>query len=299
MNFLVRNVQRRDLQELCKLASQLVLFNLPSEQGRLEEKIELSEKSFAKQITDERRCFLFVCEEVSTKKIIGCSQIKPQQGTVSNPSYSFRVMEKEFESSLLQKKIKHQVLRFTERTECVTEMGGLVVDKGYRKKPEKLGRMVSFSRFLYMANHLDEFTKTLQVELAPLLREDGGSDFWSALGERFTGLSYQEADVLSGESKKFISELFPQDDIYLSLLGEKAQAVLGRVSSQTEPALRLVQKMGFQYIGEVDPFDAGPHLRCPTEDLFLIKEAREREVAATMGREKGGDQGHRGRVGEC
>lgn len=35
--------------------------------------------------------------------------------------------------------------------------------------------------------------------------------------------------------------------------------VLGRVGEETQGALHLLNKIGFAYKDEVDPFDGGPH----------------------------------------
>src|SRR6185503_735771 len=130
--------------------------------------------------------------------------------------------------------------------------GGLLVDKGYRRRPEKLGKQISLVRFLYMAIHPERFEAKVLCELTPPLTEEGRSEFWEALGRRFTGLPYQEADLLSQKNKEFIQSLFPEEDIYLTLLNSKARLVLGRVGEETRPAQHLLEKIGFQYLNEVD-----------------------------------------------
>ncbi len=84
------------------------------------------------------------------------------------------------------------------------------------------------------------------------MTDEGRSEFWEALGRRFTGLPYQEADLLSQSHKEFIESLFPQDDIYLALLDSKARLVLGRVGEATKPAQHLLENIGFHYLDEVD-----------------------------------------------
>ena len=110
------------------------------------------------------------------------------------------------------------------------------------------------------------------------MTDEGRSEFWEALGRRFTGLPYQEADLLSQSHKEFISSLFPEDDIYLCLLDAKARAVLGRVGEFTKPAQHLLESIGFEYLDEVDPFDGGPHYGCDTADILPIKQGRRLRV---------------------
>ena len=165
----------------------------------------------------------------------------------------------------------HKILRFHEETDGPTEVGGLVVDRGYRRRPEKIGKQISLVRFLYMAMRPESFSQRVLCELTPPLTEEGRSEFWEALGRRFTGLPYAEADQLSQVNKEFIRELFPEEDIYLSLLDSKARLVLGRVGETTEPAKHLMESIGFKYLEEVDPFDGGPHFGALVKDVSVVK----------------------------
>ncbi|MCX7675292.1 MAG: arginine N-succinyltransferase, partial [Bdellovibrionaceae bacterium] len=99
-----------------------------------------------------------------------------------------------------------------------------------------------------------------------------------AIGRRFTGLPYQEADLLSQTHKEFISSLFPMGEIYLCLLDTKARSVLGRVAKATEPAVHLLESVGFEYIHEVDPFDGGPHYECERDRISVIQQSRKLPV---------------------
>jgi arginine N-succinyltransferase len=103
------------------------------------------------------------------------------------------------------------------------------------------------------------------------LTDEGRSEFWEALGRRFTGMPYQEADQISGQNNGFIQSLFPEEDIYLALLDSKARLVLGRVGNETQAALHLLTRIGFKYKEEVDPFDGGPHLGCLRDECAVIK----------------------------
>ncbi len=84
----------------------------------------------------------------------------------------------------------HQVLQLKQDTNGPTEIGGLLVDKNYRKRPEKLGKQMSLIRFIYMGMSRGEFEDRVLCELTPPLGEGGRSEFWEALGRRFTGLPY-------------------------------------------------------------------------------------------------------------
>lgn len=271
MSFIVRAAQRDDLQQLLELARQFSLLNLPAEKRVLEAKIDRSEASFAGELGKNEAEYLFVVEDLDGELVTGSSQIVAKNGTPSSPNYSFKVLKKERFSRELGIGFIHQILRLNVNTDGPTELGGLVVDRAYRRRPEKVGRMISLSRFLYIGMHPEKFEEELHSEMAPPLTDEGRSEFWEALGRRFTGMPYREADVLSSQNNGFIQSLFPEEDIYLALLDAKARMVLGRVGEETQAALHLLNKIGFQYKDEVDPFDGGPHLSCITKDNKIIQ----------------------------
>jgi arginine N-succinyltransferase len=171
------------------------------------------------------------------------------------------------------------VLRFQLDSDGPSEIGGLLVDKQYRRRPEKLGKQISLARFLYIGLYPEKFEDRVLCELTPPLTDEGRSEFWESLGRRFTGLPYQEADLLSQSHKEFIRSLFPQDDIYLCMLDAKARSVIGRVGEQTKPAQHLLESIGFEYLVEVDPFDGGPHFGCATKDIKVITQGKKLKVA--------------------
>ncbi|MGH7281884.1 MAG: arginine N-succinyltransferase, partial [Polyangiaceae bacterium] len=154
-----------------------------------------------------------------------------------------------------------------------TEIGGLVLHPDYRRVPERLGQCISYVRFLYIKMHRELFKDEILAELLPPLEPDGTSHLWNALGRHFTGLSYAEADRLSKQNKEFIRGLFPEGTIYASLLGEKAQEVIGKVGAQTRGVEKMLRRIGFRYAERVDPFDGGPHFTAPTDEVSLVQKA--------------------------
>ncbi len=279
MSFVIRQVHSDDLSQLVDLAKQFTLLNLPGEKKVLSEKINKSKLSFSGKIPKDKAEYLFVIEDTEEKLIVGSSLILAKHGNEETPHSFFRVLKKDHFSQDLGIGFIHQVLRFQLDIDGPTEIGGLLVDKNYRRRPEKLGKQISLSRFLYIATHQDKFQDRILCELTPPLTEEGRSEFWEALGRRFTGLPYQEADMLSQSHKEFIESLFPQEDIYLALLDPKARLVLGRVGEATKPAQHLLESIGFEYLDEVDPFDGGPHYGVATNEALPIKLGRKLEIS--------------------
>lgn len=274
MSFLIRSVRSDDLQQLTDLAKQFNLLNLPGNRKILAEKIARSEASFAGELPKDKSEYVFVVEDTEENLVVGSSLIIAKHGNEEVPHCYFKILKRDHFSQDLGLGFIHQVLRFQTDSDGPTEIGGLLVDKTYRRRPERLGKQISLSRFVYMGLNPERFEERVLCELTPPLTEEGRSEFWEALGRRFTGLPYQEADMLSQTNKEFIEALFPEEDIYLSLLDSKARLVLGRVGEATKPAQYLLESIGFEYLDEVDPFDGGPHYGAKTSEILPIKNGK-------------------------
>lgn len=278
MSFIVRAANREDVVQLTDLAKQFNLLNLPGDKKVIAEKVNRSELSFAGELPKEKSEYVFVLEDTEEQQVVGSSLILAKHGSEEVPHCYFKILKRDHFSKDLGIGFIHQVLRFQLDNDGPTEIGGLLVDKTYRRRPERLGKQISLSRFLFMGLHPDRFEKRVLCELTPPLTDEGRSEFWEALGRRFTGLPYQEADALSQTNKEFIESLFPEEDIYLSLLDSKARLVLGRVGEATKPAQHLLESIGFEYLEEVDPFDGGPHYGCKVENILPIKQGKKLRV---------------------
>jgi arginine N-succinyltransferase len=280
--FFIRAAEEADLPAVVAAAQHLDSVNLPNEPRRLAQMIELSTKSFAGQVPVPARELLFVLVErdAAGERVVGSSMIFAQHGSRQAPHTFFDVLEEERYSETLDRHFRHTVLRIGYNYRGLTEVGGLVLLPTHRGRPEQLGKLLAYVRFLYLALHRDVFCDEVVSELMPPLETDGRSMLWEALGRHFTGLSYQEADRLSRENKEFIRTLFPQDPIYASLLPANAQALIGQVGPTSKPVERLLRRIGFAYGHRIDPFDGGPHFHAVTDQITLVKAARRLKVGA-------------------
>ncbi|MFN9068878.1 MAG: arginine N-succinyltransferase, partial [Bdellovibrionales bacterium] len=186
MSFIVRPVSFDDLTQLIDLAKQFNLLNLPGDKRVLTEKIERSVQSFAGDLPKHKSEYLFVLEDVEQSLVVGSSLILAKHGTEEVPHSFFRILKKDHFSEALGIGFIHQVLRFQMDTDGPSEIGGLLVDKIYRRRPERLGKQISLSRFLYVAMNPQRFEKRILCELTPPLTDENRSEFWEALGRRFT-----------------------------------------------------------------------------------------------------------------
>jgi arginine N-succinyltransferase len=237
--------------------------------------LEVSEKSFLGQIDNpRRRKYVFLIRDRELGKAVGTSTIVAQLGRRDAPYIYLDVSTEEKYSASTDRHFHHTVLRIGFSYDGPTELGGLVVHPGHRRADEKLGLLISYVRFLFIASHRELFKAKLLAELMPPLQPDGTSHLWEAFGRRFTGMDYAEADLRSSEDKTFIRDLFPRGEVYASLLSKEAQEVIGKVGAQTRGVERLLRRIGFRYAERIDPFDGGPHFVADADEVTLIQQTR-------------------------
>ncbi len=277
---LLRDVRKSDLPRLRALARVLNSVNLPADDRALAGIIDRSVRSFSGRIADPlRRSYVFVLEDPRRGRVLGTSMVIAQHGTRASPCTFLDVTERESYSSTLDRHFRHQVLSIGFHFDGPTEIGGLVVDPAARGGPSLPGKQLSLVRFLYMATFPDRFRETVLAELMPPLAKDGKSLFWESFGRRFTGLDYQDADKLSRRGKEFIQQLFPGGEFYATLLPPRVQRALGKVGRTTEPARRMLARIGFRHVNRIDPFDGGPHYEAKLGEVSVVRGHRRLEVA--------------------
>jgi len=270
--FIIRNANSADLFDIHELSLLLNFINLPSDPLELEKRLINASRSFdSPSPILENNYYIFVLEDLLKKKVIGVSLIHGKHGTERSPHFYLSVRQDEKFSHTLNKAVIHPYLKFGYESQGYSEIGGLILHPKYRGDKFKVGRPLSFVRFLYMSLFPERFTKIVHTELMPPLDSQGNSLLWEAIGRKFFEMEYSEADKLSRKNKEFIISLFPSGPIYISLLPKEAQEVIGKVGEQTVPVQVMLEKIGFRYVKEVDPFDGGPHYRAELSQLTPIK----------------------------
>ena len=276
----IRAALRRDHAELLELARFLDSVNLPDDPSAVRDVVDASEDAFTEAVGDpRRRQYVFVLRDLEQDRLVGTSMILGQLGRRDAPYIYFDILNEEKYSQTLDKHFVHPVLSIGYSYAGPTEIGGLVMHPEYRRAPEKLGMLISYVRFLFIAMNRSAFRDHVLAELLPPLEPDGTSHLWEAVGRHFTGMSYREADRLSKRNKEFIKGLFPDGDIYASLLPPDAQAVIGKVGAQTRGVEKLLRRIGFRYVNRVDPFDGGPHFMAATDEIDLVRRVTRGEAS--------------------
>lgn len=201
----------------------------------------------------------------------GCGMVFPRLG-IDWPFYSYRISYTTQRSSIDGHMLRFPVLTLTNDLEDCAEVGGLMIDPTLRHGG--YGRMMARSRYLFMGCHRHSFGKRVIADLRGWL-DQGRSPFWDAVGGRFYAMSFAEADHINGTTgNQFIADLGPRAPIYVNMLSQEAQAVIGRVHDDGRKALSLLLEEGFREEGYVDIFDAGPTMVATIDDLRAIRDLR-------------------------
>ncbi len=272
---ILRPVREEDSEALFHLVGSIGhgLTSLPNDPHFLSHRIDDSLRAFDPRIHKPGgEIYLFVLEEIDSGRIIGTSGILSRVGGF-DPFYTYTMRESVHEYAPLQISRRLKSLHLTKSHKGPTEICSLFLDRRFRSGG--LGRLLSLSRFCFMKAFPERFDNEVIAELRGYIGENNRSPFWEAVGVRFFEKDYYTADILSGLGEKaFIEALMPKFPIYINLLPEDAQAVIGKVHPHTEAARRILLNEGFRETDEVDIFDAGPLLKARRSDLASWKAAR-------------------------
>ncbi len=281
---LLREIQEGDLDSLAKFAQIPGFINLQDDRDFLREKIGRSVSSFNDQLPNKfDGKYIFVAEELETRRVLGTSMIAAQHGTTDSPHFYFEVSSEEKFSETINTGFIHGTLKLKYDTNGPSEIGGLVLDPDYRNSDARVGRQISFVRFLFVGLNRARFKRKILAELLPPLNKKGQSPLWEAIGRRFTNMDYWEADQLCQKNKEFIFSLFPTGKIYTTFLPAEARNAIGKVGKDTEPVMHMLRKIGFAYKNQVDPFDGGPHLWANIDEILPVKKLAQYTVLPDSG----------------
>jgi len=271
----IRPIAMSDLDALMSLTALTGygLTTLPRDASLLRKRIRASIRGFEKLIDDDRprgETYLFVLEDLATGKLAGTSGIVSKVGGFE-PFYAYRIETSVHESKMLNVRKEIKVLHLVEAHDGPCEVGSLFLSPEYRKGGT--GRLLSLCRFLFMAQFPEYFDPVVIAEMRGVVDEQGHSPLWDALGRHFFDIDYPTADYLSMVNKRFIADLMPKHPIYIPLLPPEAQAVIGKVHPQTEPAMKMLEGEGFHSAGQVDIFEGGPVVRANLADIRSVRQS--------------------------
>jgi arginine N-succinyltransferase len=248
--------------------------NLPADRGALVDKLIRSEKALgsdAEAPSDD--LYLMVLEDLETGNVRGTCQVFGMVGT-DQPFYSYRITTLTQTSKALSRTFRAEMLTLCTDFERCSEVGGLFLHPGERAGG--LGLLLARSRYLFIKQHRKRFADRVLAELRGVIDETGRSPFWDAIGGRFFGMDFREADEFNAmHGTQFIADLMPKTPIYTALLADSARAVMGVPHPSGRAAMKMLEHEGFTYDCYVDIFDGGPTMSSPTDQIRTIRDSQE------------------------
>ena len=252
----------------------------------MQAKLEHSLASFSKAIPEQERLYLFaLIDEQHNDTLAGICALEASIGH-EDVWYNFHVGKSVHASRDIGVHKVTKTLYLSNDLTGKSEIATLFLMPDYRK--DQNGQLLSRSRYMLLAEYPALFGDDIIAEMRGYSDDQGNSPFWESLGRHFFQMEFSDADYLTGLGNKvFIAELMPKFPIYVPMLSDAAQAVIGQVHPQTEPALAMLKSEGFDFNGYIDIFDGGPsvsskikHIRAVKESLIFLVGISEQTPAA-------------------
>src|SRR6476620_7903422 len=256
MSYRLRAARVDDIDSLLSLAELTGggFTNLPPDRPTLSAKLDRAAACFARgDDTPGSDLYVFMLEHVATGAIRGTCQIFGAVGT-DRPFYSYLISTLTQKSEELGRIFRNQTLNLTTDLEGFSEVGGLFLHP--QERAGGLGMLLARSRYLFIKQHRPRFGDSVLAELRGVMDQAGHSPFWDAIGGRFFGMTFPEADELNAiHGTQFIADLFPKTPIYMAMLPDGARSVIGQPHPTGRAALKMLENENFVWDSYVDIFD--------------------------------------------
>jgi len=251
--------------------------NLPNHPAQLSQKINHSELSFAASVDYAgEEGYTFVMEDTQSERLVGTCTVDATVG-LSEPYYTYRVDQVVHASIDLQINNRIPALHISHDYTGASRLSSFYLEPDYRCN--FYDQLLSKSRLLFMACFPERFAATTIAEMKGVIDNAGVSPFWESVGRHFFTMDFAAADLLTTSSNKnFIANLMPRYPLYVPLLSDAAQTVIGQHHTDVEDIVNILEHEGLHFEGHVDIFDAGPILEVRTRHIRAIRHAEETQV---------------------
>jgi arginine N-succinyltransferase len=251
--------------------------SLPRKRVKLTERVERSIRSFnGDEELAGSEFFLFVLEDSTTGELLGCSGIA-RNSDLRRPFYNYRLDELIHASEAFDVHTPVSILHLTHELTGSTVLCSFAVKPGLIGGPEF--ELMSRARLMFIRQFPNLFSDQLVVELQGVYGDEGQSAFWDSLGRNFFNMDFASAEYhVATKSRTLLAELMPPHPIYVSMLTEQAQAVIGKTDDRAKSSYKLLIDEGFETSSYIDIFDGGPVLCAQTSELKTIKNAQQKTV---------------------
>lgn len=273
--YVVRPARLSDLSQIERMAtaSGPAVHTLPAHRDKLFEKIKASLHSLETDVEIYgEESYFFVLENLATGQLHGTSAIIAYAG-FSEPFYVYRNDTIVHASRQLKVHNRVHALTLSHDLTGDTQLGSFYIDPELVDGP--CPQLLSRARLLFVAQHPHRFSEDLVAILPGVSDSMGRAPFWESVGRKFFGIDYNQAEYYSGvKDKTFIAELMPHYPIYVPLLSDEAQAVMGQVHPGSRLPFDILVGEGFEADNYIEIFDGGPVVHARRDTLNSFRDSR-------------------------
>jgi len=261
-----------DLEQIERLAlaSPVGITSLPADRERLSAIIEGTEAAMDEGVVftgDER--YFFVLEDVDSGRLVGCSSIISAAG-FSQPFHTFRNEMFVHASRELGLHNRIHVLSLCHDLTGHSLLTGFYLDPDWRSLDAL--RLNACGRLLFAASHPQRFADSIAVEISGISDEEGNSPFWDGVCRHFLDIDYTEVERLGSTlGRSVLAELLPGYPLYVPMLPDSAQEVIGQVRPASQEVYDILMEEGFESENYIDIFDGGPVVQAHTAELTTVR----------------------------
>lgn len=268
---IIRPINKNDAEKFIEFAfhAGMGMSSMPKNREKLLNTVIHASHSFEKEVEqpgDEH--YLFVLEDLNSGKVEGTCGITAKTA-LSHPLYFYRLETIERMNTLSNLSQKIPILRLVHYYDMPSEIGSLYLSPECRH--EGFGRLLSLSRFLFMASFFKRFDKMVFAVMRGYFEENGICPFWEGIGRHFCDVDFAEIEHLQEHDKLDISTLLPHYPIISTLLPIEVQNSIGMIQRDSVPALNMLVQEGFYLTDEIDVLDGGPKIEAEVENLRTVK----------------------------
>lgn len=269
---IVRPIKQSDMGTCAEFTFDAVLgmTNLPRNKEKFLERVIHSEQSFGHKVeTPGDEIYTFVLEDMTTGRIGGTCGI--MANCQNSFRYAFRVKTLQTHTKNISAPASLDILKVEKNRFDASEVCALFLHNTFRHSGH--GRLLSLSRFLFIAAMRKRFRKTIIAEMRGYIDKRQISPFWEGIGRHFCHLSFVELMNQIETDHTFIPEILPEFPIYVALLPKETQEAIGKLHETTVAAEQMLLQENFKRSPFVDIFEGGPILSAQTASIRSIKKS--------------------------
>ncbi|WP_165313596.1 arginine N-succinyltransferase [Vibrio ziniensis] len=264
----LRPAKLTDIGNIERLAvdSGPMVCTLPAKRDHLLQKIEQSIYSFEQDVfCPGEESYFFVLEDTSTGHLLGTGAVNALAG-YRQAFYSFRNDIIIHSSRELNVHSRIHALTLNHDLSDHSQLCSFYIDPSQRSTLSPA--LITLGRLMFMNAFSNRFANEWMAVLPGIADANGRAPFWEHVGRKFFGMDYNQVEYYNGtRDKAFVAELMPHYPLYVPLIDEEAQAVMGQVHQDAELQYQLLNDQGFEPDKYVEIFDSGPILTAPHNAL--------------------------------